>query len=225
MMRYFILLSLLVSSLQIFAQNDTLVLWNLKAKQSAAGKYVVYGSGKISDGWKLYAAGKAVSDSPGIIKPIDFLFAGNNFQPSTISFNSSFRQVKDAIFNTANVYSDSLSFQLQVNIKGTVPAKLTTTLSYYLGRGEEFIPAEYQAQIDLPGGIEASSDEKKIIINNVDLNAPMANCGGVTGSGKNSLLYVFFLGLIRRHYRLANALRFPDDTGDGFFFYKSFLLP
>lgn len=208
-MRFFLLFLLLACSLVINAQKDSLVNWKVEAKQINTGTYIIKGSGIIADGWHLYAAGNAVSDSPDIVKPVEFLFADSNIKVSASSFSPSPKKVEDVIFNSANVFTDSIIFQQQIVIKGTVPANLNTTFSYFLGRDGEFIPAEFQTQIQLPGGVEASANDQRIIIPSINLKSPLANCGGVTNAEENSLFYVFLLGLLGGIIALLTPCVFP----------------
>ncbi len=204
-----ILIFLLVCSKIIFAQADSLITWGIQSKTISQNIFEINAKAQIPAGWYVYAINKNVE---GLEDAVSLKFDYENAQPfDSIQFKGKSDTITNPIWQNkkVNVYTDNVEFSQQIKINGVVPAKLKTTISFYLGRKDEFLPAEQIFEIPLEGGIEASADAQRIKISSVDLSHPQKNCGGETSTAQKSIWHVFLLGFLGGLIALLTPCVFP----------------
>ncbi len=209
-MRLFLLSALLFIgglgvSVSSVAQDSSLVQWKVSSNKVSSNTYELQFSGKIKKGKFLYLFSK---DAEGL----DSITV--NFTDSAIVKDGSM-QVKmgsksftDPTFENKSVViaDDEVKLVQQIQINGTVPAKLKGTIVFATGAKEEFLPAQEAAfDVELEGGVAQTA---RIKIESIDINNPVNNCGDEGTEGK-SLWGIFLLGLVGGFIALLTPCVFP----------------
>ncbi len=209
-MRLFLLSALLVIvglgvSVSSVAQDSSLVHWKVSSKKISSNTYELQFSGKIKKGKFLYLFSK---DAEGL----DSITV--NFTDSAIVKDGSMqvkigsRSFTDPTFENKSVLiaDDEVTLIQQMQINGTVPAKLKGTIVFATGAKEEFLPAQEAAfDVELEGGVVQTA---RIKINSIDINNPASDCGDEGTEGK-SLWGIFLLGLVGGFIALLTPCVFP----------------
>jgi thiol:disulfide interchange protein DsbD len=193
--------------LQSFAQDSAAFQWTVRSEKKAQGDYIIYFSSPVNNNWQLYVPGQDLS---GInAATITFQDSSITITGALAAKNASSR-IYSALFDNApfQVQTDKAEWAVRIRIPGEVPAKLLGTLQFTYGKGDEFYPLEsYAFEVSLEGGVVASN---RIVIEKLDINKPLQNCG-VAGAAekKSSLWNIFFLGFLGGLVALLTPCVFP----------------
>lgn len=209
-MRLFLLSALLVIvglgiSVSSVAQDSSLVQWEVSSKKISNSKYELQFSGKIKSGKFLYLFSK---DAEGL-DSITVSFTDSAIvKDGSVQVKAGSKSFTDPTFENKSVIiaEDEVKLIQQIQINGTVPAKLKGTIVFATGAKEEFLPAQEAAfDVELEGGVAQNA---RIKIESIDINNPTSDCGDEGTEGK-SLWGIFLLGLVGGFIALLTPCVFP----------------
>lgn len=191
-----------------FAQSDSLLQWQITSKHISDSTYEIKASTNIPEGWHIYAPTNTVD---GLADAIQVTYDYENAKnKSAIVLTGTVQDIKDPTFDNkqVSVYTNSLIVTQQFVVSKPIPTQLKISITAYLGRKNEFQPAENSFSIALEGGVAASSNEQRIIVPTVDLGHPANDCGtkNTTNSG---LVTIFLLGFLGGLIALLTPCVFP----------------
>jgi thiol:disulfide interchange protein len=178
--------------------------WAAEAKKIAEGKYELTFKLPSTQGWQLYAPNQVLSE----IKTTEISFEDSNItQQENWVATGEVKKITSTIFEgkQIQVFESPVTWKVEVNIKGTVPAKLQGALNYSYSKNDEFNQGTYTFNVALEGGIESST---RIKIASIDINDPQSPCGD-EGTKNKSLLSIFFLGILGGLIALLTPCVFP----------------
>lgn len=206
MKKTILLLLLLCSGTLLFAQTVSTVNWSIRSKRISANEYSVIATGTVPQGWHLYANNAKVDGLADIMK---FTFGYNHVKPGNLQVNKPTFTISDSVFSKqVNVYSGAVEITQQVTIDSVVPAKLTGELATAVAVKDSFVTVYSPFTISMEGGIEASTNAKRIKIPAIDVHHPLSDYGGST-QVKGSLLAIFFIGFLGGFIALLTPCVFP----------------
>lgn len=204
--RFFLLVFVLLVSSGSYSQDSTASLykWTVSSQKIANGKYELVFSTAGSPGWQLYAPNQDLGGVKTVLLefPDSSITAGQEFAE-----NGEAKSFANPTFDnaTVKVYEDEAVWKTIIEIKGTAPAVLQGTLTYFYGNKDEFNPdIPLSFNVALEGGVKAES----IKIPSIDIHNPVNNCGDDSTRNK-SLLTIFFLGLLGGLIALLTPCVFP----------------
>ncbi len=208
MKKIFIPVVLLLTAFISFGQTDSLLKWQVSAKRITDSSYQIKATTIVPDTWHLYGANPTIDGLESVQLKYDYENVQNELP---LSFSKEPQQITDAIFENkkVNIYEGNIAITQDVKISGLVPAQLKGTITGYLGKKDEFQPAEYSFTLNLQGGVATSADSKRLKIASVDLANPANSCGKATTADTNSLLSVFLLGFLGGLIALLTPCVFP----------------
>lgn len=188
----------------LFAQDSAQAFkWMVSSKKINHNIYEINFATQGNSQWNLYAPNQnlsgvlttALTSTDSVFHIIgDFKQTGTaQQQPSKI-----FPGVTEKIYTGATIWTQ------QIKIEGTVPSSIQGTLLYTYGKGNEFYQSEFPFHVQLQGGVASTS---RILIQSIDINHPVSNCGDDTQ--KKSLWSLFFLGLVAGILSLFFPCIFP----------------
>ncbi len=178
--------------------------WAASAKKIADGKYELTFKLSSTQGWQLYAPNQVLSE----IKTTEISFEDSNItQQEKWVATGEVKKITSTIFEgeQIQVFESPVAWKVEVNIKGTVPAKLQGALNYSYSKNDEFNQGTYTFNVSLEGGIESNT---RIKIASIDINNPQSPCGD-EGTKNKSLLSIFLLGILGGLIALLTPCVFP----------------
>lgn len=188
-----------------FAQSaaDAISGWQVSSKRTAEGKYELYFHLASTSGWQVYAPNQVFEE---------VRMASLQFPDSSVQVGAAFVEnpektiIKSPFFGEGvGVYEGRIEWQIPVEINGVVPEKLSGTLQYSYGRGDEFLTGELSFTVDLEGGVKSST---RVKVASIDIHNPVNNCGD-EGTQNKSILSIFLLGLAGGLIALLTPCVFP----------------
>jgi thiol:disulfide interchange protein len=192
----------------LFAQDSTSsVNWQATSIKTGEKKYLLKFTTDNSNAWEIYA--------PNI--DFDGLKSGELILPDSAiqiiqPLQSSKKGIttKSTIFEgkTFETFNGPTEFTAEIAFPATVPAQLQTSLVFSYGKADAFFPGETIAfEIALEGGTAASS---KILIEGLDINKPLQDCGtGGTNKEDSGIMKIFLLGFLGGLFALLTPCVFP----------------
>lgn len=196
---------------QAFAQDLVAVKWQATGKKLAAGRYQIQLKGDIRSGWHIYAKPNVSAGLEGF----KITFSDSAVQKTGgLQITGDSKTLTDKIFETqTEVIVSNLAIVQEIQLNGTVPAKLKATLLYNTANDSTFIPEENKVEIDMEGGVDVSATNK-ILVPSIDLLNPVNKCGGTGISTEESgsaggLLTIFILGFLGGLVALITPCVFP----------------
>ncbi len=192
----------------VFSQADSLLQWKFTSKKIKDNIYQVTAAVKIPTGWYLYGNNDDVDSSISLTLNFDYENA-KTFglvrlnKPATIFTDATFDNKK------INIYKDSLKIDELVKITGFIPAKLKGTVNAFIGQKNNFLSANRSFEVPLEGGANATAGPQQIKLATVDINHPLANCGGKNDVASKGYLSIFFLGFLGGLIALLTPCVFP----------------
>lgn len=208
-MKKLLLPVLLLWAVAATAQTDSLLQWRVTAKKVNDSLYTLTAVTQVPEGWHLYAANVGVD---GLQEPFVVAYAYENASNSgTQEVSGSATPINDPVFNNqqVSVYTGAVTLTQQVAISGAVPQALNGTITAFLGRNDEFIPAEYSFQAALESGVAVSATDQRLLLANVKIDAPSNDCGTEAASTGGSIWKVFLLGFLGGLIALLTPCVFP----------------
>jgi cytochrome c biogenesis protein CcdA/thioredoxin-related protein len=189
---------------QGWCQDSSAITWKTRTEKSNAGEYKLIFDVNIKPGWQLYGPDQDLSGTASIEL---------NFADSSFSYRAPFKaegtghKQSVALFNNLPLlmYTGETGFSVPLQIKGTVPATVFGSLTYYFGKADSFYSGNYSFSAGLEGGILTGT---RIRIPGFDLKHPVSSCGDISTSGKG-LLSIFLLGLLGGFIALLTPCVFP----------------
>jgi len=189
-----------------FTQDTSSVYsWKTSSKKIEEGKYELQFSTNGVSGWQLYAP----NQEPGGVKTVEITFPDSSVSlEGIVTDNGESKIFNSTIFDNSKVkvFEGKTDWKAIINIKGTVPAQLQGTLSYFYGKNDEFnSDLPFVFNIALEGGIASST---RIKVSSIDINNPESNCGD-EGTKNKSILTIFLLGILGGLIALLTPCVFP----------------
>ena len=189
---------------QGWSQDSSAITWNVRADKSNRSEYQLIFQVHIKSGWLLYGPNQDLSGTPSMEL---------NFADSSFSFKAPVKAeghaLKQAVtlFDNASflLYTREAVFSVPLQIRGTVPARVFGSLTYYFGKADSFYSGNYAFSTALEGGVQTGS---RIRIPGFDLKHPVSSCGDTGAAGKG-LLSIFLLGLLGGFIALLTPCVFP----------------
>ena len=204
MKRIFLLAIAFFSLLSSFSQSEGLV-WKISSKKITDSSYEISARTTVKDGWHLYESNTNIDG----LEDLKFVFKLENItNVGSISFNKKSTVIYDILFENKkiNVLIGEIVATQIISINGFIPASIKVNLNAFISNGLEFIPpSEKPIEVELEGGKKASTNN--LILENVDVNNPLSNCGDKIEKG--SLFTVFLLGLFGGFIALFTPCMFP----------------
>jgi cytochrome c biogenesis protein CcdA/thioredoxin-related protein len=197
------LLSVFITG-DLFSQDSlSIYKWDVSSKKIGEGKYELIFSTKGVPSWQLYSPSQTAPD----LTTTEIKFGDSAIeQQKNFVENGSSKEISSAALDAkARVYEGPAEWKKQINISGTIPARLQGTLSYGYGRNDEFYIATFPFTVSLEGGVTSTT---RIKIESIDVNHPVNNCGDDT-TGNKSMLGIFVLGLLGGFIALLTPCVFP----------------
>lgn len=208
-------LKIYLSSLAVFllvyiagvAQDGATVHhWKTESKKTGEGRYELIFSAPAAGDWKIYAPNQVLLD----VKTTEL-----NFADSAIVQSNGFKvegeqpaEENSLIFEHTKVklHRSGVTWKAEIDIQGTVPARLQGTLLYTYGKNDEFYPGTVVPfDVELEGGVSTGSDIK---VASIDLARAVNDCGD-EGTRSKSILSIFLLGLLGGIIALLTPCVFP----------------
>lgn len=200
------LLILFQSSL--LAQDSSIaVLWKATSEKTGDKKYQLKFSTVNSNGWEIYAPN---IDFDGL-KSAELILPDSSIKIiQALQSVEKGENIQSMIFEGKNfeVFTKAVEFTVEIEFKSTVPATLQTSLAYSYGKGDSFFPGETTAfEIPLEGGKVSTS---KILIQGLDINNPLQDCGtGGESKEDSGIMKIFLLGFLGGLFALLTPCVFP----------------
>jgi thiol:disulfide interchange protein len=209
MKKFFLFIFLCVSNFILFAQTENPISWKINYKKIDAETFTITASTTIPNGWHLYGKNNDIEELTSV------QFVTSDFENDELlgepTFNTNPTVITDAIFENkkVNIYSGDITVTQNVKIKGIIPGKLKGTIEAFIAKGDEFVPTSYSYEVSLEGGVTANTDAQKILLQSVDLNKPVAQCGSAETVKNSGILKVFLLGILGGLIALLTPCVFP----------------
>ena len=187
-----------------WCQDSTAVTWSAHTDKSNAGVYKLIFDAHIKPGWQLYGPSQDLSGTASM----ELNFADSIFsQQAPFTAEGAGHQQPVALFNNQSflLFIGETRLSVPLQIKGTVPARIFGSLTYYYGKADSFYSGNYTFSAALEGGLQTGT---RIRIPGFDLLHPVSSCGDTGTSGKG-LLSIFLLGLLGGFIALLTPCVFP----------------
>ena len=202
------LLLILGCASHLFAQDSTsAVKWQASSIKKGEKKYLLKFTTDNSNAWEIYAPNIDFDGikAGGLILPDSTIQITQPLQSATKGIDT-----KSIIFEgkSFEVFNGPTEFTVEVTFPATVPAQLQTSLIFSYGKADAFFPGETVAfDIALEGGIASTS---KILINGLDINNPIQDCGtGGSSKEESGIMKIFLLGFLGGLFALLTPCVFP----------------
>lgn len=196
----------LLASTFLYAQNDSLLKWQVQSKKVGEGLYELVAKTTIPEGLHLYGINPSVE---GLEPPRFVSDYENAVFPGPITFNRAPQKIIDPIFKSVDVFTGTVEIRQQIKINGFIPQSLKGMINASLGKAGEFYTSEQPFEVSLEGGVAVADDSKKILLTTVDLANPMEDCGKKNDLVSNGWLSIFFLGFLGGLIALLTPCVFP----------------
>lgn len=190
-----------------FARTQPPVKWSIATEKTGASSYNLKVSGTLPPSWHVYGINNNVD---GLTPPVFSFDYEKVRMASTPVFSSAPQNIQDAIFEnkTTAVYKDSFLVTLQINVDGEIPPTLKGSVTLFTAKEKEFYPLVESFDVKLEGGTTTVASANEIKLSSIDIDKPLANCGGQSVEQK-SLLGIFFLGFAGGLIALLTPCVFP----------------
>ncbi len=194
----------------VFAQDSSLVKWEVSAKKISKKKYEIKLDGSIRDGWHLYANPDASEELPGIVT----VYNDSSISTSGLKINATYIEIDDAVFEgrKKNVATRNIEIVQEINFINEAPPVIKLQVNYEAGYKDNFIPEAQKFDITLDAKA-ASQPVSRILIPSINIEKPLTDCGksvSVNGkSGSKGLLGLFMLGFLGGLVALLTPCVFP----------------
>ncbi len=199
----------LLASFFGFSQNESLLKWTVAYKKTADKTYTITASTSIPQGWHLYGNNPTVEG----LATVQFVTADfeNDSTISSPVFNKPATEFTDALFENkkVNIFTGDITVTQTIQINGTIPNKLTGTVEAFIAKGNEFVGAIFPYEATLEGGVAANADAQKILLQSVNIDKPLAECGTKAASKETGWLKIFILGFLGGLIALITPCVFP----------------
>lgn len=193
--------------LYLHAQDSTpSISWKATSTKVGDKKYQLIFSTENSSNWEIYAPN---IDFDGFASATLLLTDSSIKVISPLGSETKGVITKSVIFEGRDfeIFKDKASFSTTIEFSTVVPASLQTTFSYSYGKADSFFPGETAAfEIALEGGKSSTS---KMLIQGLDINKPLQDCGTGSSKEENGLLKIFFLGFLGGLFALLTPCVFP----------------
>ena len=193
---------------RLFGQDSTsAVNWQATSIKTGEKKYLLKFTTNNSNAWEIYAPNIDFDGlkSGELILPDSAIQLIQPLQPSKQGI-----ETKSTIFEgkTFEVFTGPTEFTAEIAFPATVPAQLQTSLVFSYGKADAFFPGEtISFDIALEGGIASTS---KILIDGLDINKPLQDCGtGGTNKEDSGIMKIFLLGFLGGLFALLTPCVFP----------------
>lgn len=200
----FLFCLLLICCTGLIAQDST-VIRDLKvmANKTGDGHYTLTFNAAIADDWQVYAPDQVFDGA----KMAELKFSDSAVQVAgNFTGDGTEKKIQSPYFGPdVRVYEGALKWEVPVVISGTVPQKLSGSISFSYGKADEFLGSVREFQVELEGGVAATT---RILIPSIDIKNPVNDCGDDDTEGK-SLGTVFLLGLLGGLIALLTPCVFP----------------
>lgn len=184
------------------SQDTSFYKWEYSSKKIGDGKYELIFSAGEKPNFTLYAPNQKMGD----VKSVQISFPDSSIISDTAFVNTSKGKIEvSPIIPDIKVINGSVEWRMQINIIGTVPARLQGKLVYYYGNSESFEPGNLSFNINLEGGVETTTVIK---VGSIDIKNPVASCGD-DGTSDKSILGIFLLGFAGGLIALLTPCVFP----------------
>src|SRR6185295_62364 len=186
------------------SQDTSAVTWEVHTTKSTNDGYTLIFNAHVKPGWQLYAPNQDLSGT----NSMELSFADSSFSAkSTFQSDGKTEKHPVALFENASfvLFTTEAKISTPLSIRGTVPASLFGSLSYYYGKEDSFYSGNFAFNTTLEGGVNTTS---RIRINSFDLKHPVSPCGD-TGTAGKGLVSIFLLGLLGGFIALFTPCVFP----------------
>ncbi len=170
--RFVLFVSVLFFSIQLKAQDSTIVQWKNTAEKVSEGKYKITFTGIIKKDWYVYIASDAATEISGItVSNDDSAIALNELQIRTTGTFTDDHVWGKKLKTT----TDSIVFTQLVTLAGAAPATFELKVNYEVGAYESFYPESDTLKI-LTGEKTAAVVSNQILIPNINIDKPLTEC-------------------------------------------------
>ncbi|HRH60809.1 MAG TPA: cytochrome c biogenesis protein CcdA [Chitinophagaceae bacterium] len=207
MKKFLLFAFLLFAGSDLFAQNDSLLHWQVHVKRINKNIYELTASTPIAKGWHVYKKNEGVD----ITENIQFAYDYENAKSAKeAEVQTATLEIDDAVSGKKiNVYIDSIHLKQLIEVDSAAPESMHVFITAFLGRKDEFITVEDTLAIKLEGGIAATADAKQIRLASIDRKNPVNDCGDKDDLAQNSLWKIFLLGFLGGLIALLTPCVFP----------------
>lgn len=220
MKKFLLFAFLLLAGNYLFAQNDSLLHWQVQVKRIDKNIYELTASTPIAKGWHVYKKNEGVD----ITENIQFAYDYENAKSAKdAEVQTPTVQIDDAVSGKRiNVYTDSIHLQQLIQVDSAVPESMHVFITAFLGRNDEFLTVGDTLAIKLEGGVAATADAKQIKLASIDRKNPVNDCGDKDDLEQSSLWKIFLLGFLGGLIALLTPCVFPMiPVTVSFFTYRS----
>ena len=210
MMRFVLMITCILFFLHpSFSQDTSIVKWEVVAKKITPMQMELTLKGNIRKGWYLYAADL----SEGLSGPV-LSFEDSAVRKTIPVFKTKYVSISDPVFENSKklVAKDVFEFTQVVTAENPLASVLRFTLNYEVADKSQFITEEFSSLLQLDSNVKVSAPVR-VLIPTININHPIADCGGSTIPLKNSssggLLSIFLLGFLGGLVALFTPCVFP----------------
>jgi len=203
----FLFFSFLMASLFSYAQKDStppVIKWSVVSKKLGDKKYELTFTSPELPNVHFYAPGQDLDGIPSA----QILFTDSSVVAENITTTSVVETVSTPVFSKGEVklLKGQLVWDVIVNFKDVVPARLLGSLAYYYNWGEVFMSdPPFTFSVPMEGGVETGG---KIKVSSIDIKHPVSDCGD-DGAEDKSIFSIFLLGLLGGLIALITPCVFP----------------
>lgn len=204
---YFLLLAF-VCTFSVGQAQDSLD-WKVTTKKINERQYALTFSTTVPEGYFVYVHTPANSGPDGFA----IIFNDSSIHPHKgLTVLNGGKNYSDPLFDnqTMEIASGNVTIVQEIQFTTEVPAQLRAKLLYTLGGKDVFIPGiEQPLMLTMEGGKDIAP-ATRLLIPQIDVNAPMVTCGNeVIAKENNSLWGLFMLGFLGGLIALLTPCVFP----------------
>lgn len=190
-----------------FGQDSLVVAWTSSVKKMPGSGYELTLQGNIRNGWHVYST---VSEPDGLTG-ISILNDDSALVLQTPVIQSGKITITDPNFEKElQVSTGSINVLQSLQIKGEVRPVLRLKISYFTGKGDQFLPEEQQLNVVLDSTALPAAD--RILIPSINIKNPQTDCGASSApveTASASLFNLFILGFLGGLIALLTPCVFP----------------
>ncbi|MFT3749131.1 MAG: thioredoxin family protein [Agriterribacter sp.] len=191
----------------VYSLNAQPVSWTVNVEKESDTLFKVTAAAALEKGWHIYAG----EDTSTGVHGVALQFDGDNVLSLGNLIASAFATaINDPVFDNRimNIYNRSLRFAQDILITGKIQ-QLRVTISGFAGSENEFQPFEQTLSVPLAEGTAGVSLQESLTLKDINLAAPISDCGGAAGSGSKSIVVIFLLGFAGGLIALLTPCVFP----------------
>lgn len=190
-------------SLAAFSQDETKKLegWTAAAIKTGEGTYTLRFQLPDNAKWQVFAPVQPQPDMELALLETDSSVVVGKW----VNEGTPVKVQSAALGSEALVYEGSTVFSTTLQFPEAAPNKLSSNLSYYFGKGDEFYNGVFSFSVELEGGV---ASKLRIHIPTIDINNPVADCGDSISKGQ-SYWQIFLLGFLGGLIALLTPCVFP----------------